>query len=79
MYKLLNMFKSKENAYSIGRICALFAFIAFLIVSLYLVLRGSEWAHYEMFCVMCGGIYLAQLANKAFEIGIFKVHKDGEQ
>lgn len=44
---------------------ALVAFILFILVTVYLVLTGKSWPHYEIFAgVTCGGGLLTQVSGK---------------
>ena len=67
MRKLLNMLKKDDNTLSIGRLCAVLAFILFSVISLYLA-----------FCVAmaCVSFMLAQLGNKYVETKMIKVKNE---
>lgn len=44
---------------------AVIAFVLFILVTVYLVLLGKTWAHYEVFAgVTCGGGLLTQVGGK---------------
>jgi ABC-type multidrug transport system permease subunit len=73
MKKLLNMLKKDENTLSIGRLCAVLAFILFCVISLYLALFVKTWGNYEAFAMACVSFMLAQLGNKYVETRAFKV------
>lgn len=70
---LLNMLKKDENAYSIGRLCAVLAFFLFTGVSIYLAAGAKTWGNYEAFSVACVSFMLAQLGNKYLETRMFKI------
>ena len=76
MKKLLNMLKKDENAYSIGRVCALIAFVLWAGLSLKLALRVETWGNYETFTMGMIALMLVQLGNKAIETRVFKISKD---
>ena len=76
MRKLLNMLKKDENAYSIGRVCALIAFILWTGLSLKLALRVETWGNYETLTMGMIALMLVQLGNKAIETRAFKISKD---
>ncbi len=78
MSKLLNMLKKDEETISIGRLCAVAAFLLFSGVSLYLAILCRTWGNYEAFTVACVTYMLAQLGNKAVELGRFKIGGKGE-
>lgn len=75
MCKLLNMLKKDENAYSIGRLCAVLAFILFAGVSLFLAISSKTWANYESFAMACVAFMLAQLGNKYVETRGLKIRE----
>lgn len=75
MCKLLNMLKKDENAYSIGRLCAVLAFILFCGVSLFLAVTGKTWMNYESFAMACVAFMLAQLGNKYVETRGLKIRE----
>ena len=79
MRKFLRMLEKDENSLSIGRMCALLAFILFAGISIYLALLGRTWGNYEAFSVACVVYMLAQLGNKFVEMRGIKigVGKDG--
>lgn len=56
----------KENGvYSFTRILSAVGFVAFLIGSAYLIVKGTTWGNYETFATMTGGGSAAtQIANK---------------
>lgn len=76
MRKLLNMLKKDDNTLSVGRLCAVLAFILFTVVSLYLAFFVKTWGNYEAFAMACVSFMLAQLGNKAIETRMFKVTKN---
>lgn len=79
MKKLLNMLKKDENTLSIGRLCAVLAFVLFCVISLYLAFFARTWGNYEAFATACVAFMLAQLGNKAIETRMFKVKNDEQQ
>lgn len=76
MKKLLNMLKKDENAYSIGRVCALIAFVLWAGLSLKLALRVETWGNYETFTMGMIALMLVQLGNKAIETRAFKISSE---
>lgn len=55
----------EDGTWSLTRIFALAGFIAFLIGSTYLIIKGTTWGNYETFATMTGGGSAAtQIANK---------------
>ena len=71
--KLINMFKKYVTALSIGRVCAVGAFLAFIGISVYLAVIGRTWGNYEAFSVGCIGYIIAQLGNKYVEMRGVKI------
>ena len=71
--KLINMFKKDDTALSIGRVCAVGAFLAFIGISVYLAVIGRTWGNYEDFSVGCVGYIIAQLGNKYVEMRGVKI------
>ena len=71
--KLINMFKKDDTALSIGRVCAVGAFLAFIGISVYLAVIGRTWGNYEAFSVGCVGYIISQLGNKYFEMRGVKI------
>lgn len=56
----------ENQVLSLTRTMAVLSFLLFAMVSLYLILTGKTWQHYETFAgVTAGGGLLTQLANKA--------------
>ena len=76
MKKLLNMLKKDENAYSIGRVCAIIAFVLWTGLSLKLALRVETWGNYETLTMGMIALMLVQLGNKAIETRAFKITKE---
>lgn len=76
MKKLLNMLKKDENTLSIGRLCAVLAFVLFCVISLYLAFFVKMWGNYEDFAMACVSFMLAQLGNKYVETRTFKITKE---
>ena len=75
MKKLLNMLKKDENAYSVGRICAVVGFIVWVVLSLYLGFFAKTWGNYENCTLGMIALLLVQLGNKAIETKAFKITK----
>ena len=76
MKKLLNMLKKDENTLSIGRLCAVLAFVLFCVISLYLAFFVKTWGNYEAFAMACVSFMLAQLGNKYVEKKAMKVKSE---
>ncbi len=76
MKKLLKMFINDRDAVSIGRLCAVLAFMLFCGISLYLAILCKTWGNYEAFSVACVVYMLVQLGNKAVETRLFKIRGD---
>lgn len=73
MRKLLNMLKKDDNTISVGRLCAVLAFILFASVSLYLAVLVKTWGNYEAFAMACVSFMVAQLGNKYVETRMVKI------
>ncbi len=73
MRKLLNMLKKNDDCISLGRLCALLAFILFVGVSLWLAYKDQTWGNYEVFALTCLAYVIVQLGNKAIETKAFKI------
>lgn len=76
MRKLLNMLKKDGNAYSIGRVCALIAFVLWAGLSLKLALLVETWGNYETLTMGMIALMLVQLGNKAIETRAFKISSE---
>ena len=76
MRKLLNMLKKDENAYSVGRICAVVGFIVWVVLSLYLGFFAKTWGNYVSCTLGMIALLLVQLGNKAIETKAFKITKE---
>lgn len=64
MDKLKEMLK-EGNEYSLTRAMAVISFTAFLLGSLYLLIKGTTWGNYETFATFTGGGgAVTQIANK---------------
>lgn len=74
--KFFNMLKKDEDAFSIGRVCALVAFILWVGLSIRLALRAVTWGNYETLTMGMVALMLVQLGNKAIETRAFKISKD---
>lgn len=66
MRKIINMLKKNDNAYSVGRICAVIGFAVWVLVTLWLAFWGRTWGNYES----------CTLGNKAIETRAFKVSSE---
>lgn len=76
MRKLLNMLKKDDNAYSVGRICAVIGFVVWVLVTLWLALFARTWGNYESCTLGMVALLLVQLGNKAIETRTFKITKE---
>ena len=76
MRKLINMLKKDENAYSVGRICAVVGFVAWVLVTLWLAFFARTWGNYESCTLGMVALLLVQLGNKAIETRTFKITKE---
>ena len=75
MRKILNMLKKDENAYSVGRICAVVGFIVWVVLTLWLGFTAKTWGNYESCTLGMIALLLVQLGNKAIETRAFKITK----
>ena len=63
--KYIKMLLYENEQLSLTRVLAISGWLAFLIVSFYLVWKGSGWQNYETFSTMtAGGGAATQIANK---------------
>ena len=76
MRKILNMIKKDDNAYSVGRVCAVVSFIVWCGVSIWLAAFSRTWGNYESFTLGMVALLLVQLGNKAIETRAFKISND---
>lgn len=76
MRKLLNMLKKDDNAYSVGRICAVIGFIVWVLVTLWLAFFAKTWGNYESCTFGMVALLLVQLGNKAIETRAFRISRD---
>lgn len=76
MRKLLNMIKKDENAYSVGRVCAVVSFLVWCGVSVWLAAFAKTWGNYESFTLGMVALLLVQLGNKAIETKAFKISNE---
>lgn len=67
MAKLLEMLQREDGALSVGRLCAVLAFVMWVAITAFLVLVDRTWGHYNEFTFACVGFLVAQLFNKAIE------------
>lgn len=79
MRKVLNMIKKDDNAYSVGRVCAVVSFIVWCGVSIWLAAFARTWGNYESFTLGMVALLLVQLGNKAIETRMFKVTKEEQR
>lgn len=79
MRKLLNMLKKDDNAYSVGRICAVIGFVVWVLVTLWLAFFARTWGNYESCTLGMVALLLVQLGNKAIETKMIKVKNDEQQ
>lgn len=79
MRKFLNMIKKDDNAYSVGRVCAVVSFIVWCGVSIWLAAFARTWGNYEAFTLGMVALLLVQLGNKAIETRMFKVTKEEQR
>lgn len=79
MRKLINMLKKNDNAYSVGRICAVIGFAVWVVVTLWLAFFARTWGNYEAFTLGMVALLLVQLGNKAIETRMFKVTKEEQR
>jgi hypothetical protein len=76
MRKLINMLKKNDNAYSVGRICAVVGFVVWVLVTLWLAFFAHTWGNYESCTLGMVALLLVQLGNKAIETRAFKVSSE---
>ena len=76
MCKLINMLKKNDNAYSVGRICAVIGFAVWVLVTLWLAFFARTWGNYESCTLGMVALLLVQLGNKAIETRAFKISND---
>ena len=76
MRKLINMLKKNDNAYSVGRICAVIGFAVWVLVTLWLAFFAKIWSGYESCTLGMVTLLLVQLGNKAIETRMFKVKSE---
>lgn len=74
--KLINMLKKNDNAYSVGRICAVIGFAVWVLVTLWLAFWARTWGNYESCTLGMVALLLVQLGNKAIETRMFKVRSE---
>lgn len=75
MRKLLNMLKKNDTAYSIGRVCALVAFLIWCGATIWLAAKVQTWGNYETCTLGMVAMLLVQLGNKVIETRAFKITK----
>lgn len=73
--KFFNMLKKDEEAYSIGRVCALISFAVWCGLTIWLAITAKTWGNYETCTFGMIALMLVQLGNKAIETRTFKVTK----
>lgn len=79
MRKFLNMIKKDDNAYSVGRVCAVVSFIVWCGIPIWLAAFARTWGNYEAFTLGMVALLLVQLGNKAIETRMFKVTKEEQR
>lgn len=79
MRRLLNMLKKNENAYSMGKVVALWSVLLWSFVTIFLVLTNKTWAHYDTLTLETIGSVIIVLCDKSFQSSIFTVKKDGDK
>lgn len=73
MRSLINMLKKDENAFSMGKISAIWAVVQWSIVTLYLVFTGKTWAHYDTLTWATLGYETIVLCDKSWQSSMFSV------
>jgi hypothetical protein len=73
------MIKKDDNAYSVGRVCAVVSFIVWCGISIWLAAFARTWGNYEAFTLGMVALLLVQLGNKAIETRMFKVTKEEQR
>ena len=76
MRKLINMLRKNDNAYSVGRICAVVGFAVWVLVTLWLAFFAKTWGNYERCTLGMVALLLVQLGNKAIETRMFRVRSE---
>lgn len=76
MRSLINMLKKDDNAFSMGRVSAIWAVIQWSIVTLYLALLHIEWKHYDTLTYATIGYVVVVLCDKTFQSSAFSVRRD---
>ena len=76
MRKIINMLKKNDNAYSVGRICAVIGFAVWVLVTLWLAFWTRTWGNYESCTLGMVALLLVQLGNKVIETRAFKVSSE---
>lgn len=71
------MLKKNENAYSMGRVCTLYAVLQWSIITLYLAFTGKVWQHYDMLTYATVGFVVIILCDKTFQGVHFSVGNKG--
>lgn len=65
MSNIIKNLLTENDKPSLTRLIAITAWLAFLVVSCYLVVTGKEWVHYEIFATFtAGGGCLTRVADK---------------
>jgi hypothetical protein len=67
MTALLEIFQREDNAISMGRVFAAIAFLMWVAITIYLVLAGKRFEHYDTLTMASIGFLVGQLFNKAIE------------
>lgn len=67
MENLLSLFQREDNALSMGRVFAALAFLMWMLITIFLVVSGKSFAHYDTLTMASIGFLVGQLFNKAIE------------
>lgn len=67
MSTVLELFQREDNALSMGRVFAAIAFLMWAVITVYLVVAGKRFEHYDTLTMASIGFLVGQLFNKAIE------------
>lgn len=67
MSSILELFQREDNALSMGRVFAAIAFLLWAVITVYLVIAGKRFEHYDTLTMASVGFLGGQLFNKAIE------------
>lgn len=76
MRSLINMLKKDANAFSMGRVSALWSVIQWSLITWYLALRNIEWRHYDTLTYATIGYVVIVLCDKSFQCSAFNVRRE---